>query len=543
MQRFLALFLFLICFVLSTKTYAASSSDSIQEPTVAAQIDAWFSPKVDVLFAILFYDPFSAIGIYDPIVRDDAGHVVVDASGKPVKAPLPLVVIWLILGAVFFTVYLGFLNFRKFKHAIELVRGKYDAPGDKGEVSHFQALATALSGTVGLGNIAGVAIAISLGGPGATFWLIVGGLLGMSTKFAECTLGVKYRRISPEGEVSGGPMYYMKYGIGKKWGRIGAYLGGGLAIISALFILGGAIGGGNMFQVNQAFSQIKGVFPVMADHSVAFGVGLAILVGIVIVGGIKSIAHVTEFMVPIMAIIYVGAALIIIGMNIDKVGDAFVLIYDGAFNPDALKGGIIGVLIIGFRRAAFSNEAGLGSASIAHSAVKTEEPVTEGVVALLEPFIDTVVICTMTALVLIFTGFYTNPQGLDGAQLTSQAFESQFSFFPYILTFSIFLFAVSTMISWSYYGVKAFEYLFGGISEKWFGTKKVAKHTFNVLFLLVTIVGASSSPAAVVDFSDGVFLILAFPNILALFILAPELKADVRHYFSRLKSGEIKKYK
>ena len=373
-----------------------------------------------------------------------------------------------------------FINVRGFKHAIGLVKGDYDDPNDKGEVSHFQALTTALSATVGLGNIAGVAIAISVGGPGATFWMIVAGLLGMSTKFVECTLGVKYRKLDENGKFSGGPMYYLRDGLAKyNMARFGKFL----AILFAILCVGGSFGGGiNMFQANQAYAQLAGQFPALCRNGPMFGLILAILVGTVIIGGIKSIANVTEKIVPFMALLYVGTALIIILMNITEVGSVFALIIKGAFAPDAALGGVIGVLIQGFRRAAFSNEAGIGSASIAHSAAKTNEPVSEGIVALLEPFIDTVVICTMTALVIIFTGMYNVP-GLEGAQMTSNAFGSVFSWFPYLLVIAIFLFALSTMISWSYYGLKAWEFLFG--------KNKVSEYVYKIIFLLFIIVGSS----------------------------------------------------
>ena len=369
--------------------------------------------------------------------------------------------------------------------------------------------------------------------------MIVAGLLGMSSKFVECTLGVKYRKIDLNGVVSGGPMYYLRDGLKKKKLK---WLGWFLAGLFALLVIGGSFGGGNMFQANQAFSQLAYVIPGIEDYGAWFGIGLAVLVGIVIIGGIKSIARVTDKIVPIMAIVYVGAALVIIAMNIEHTGDAFSMIWHGAFNPGALKGGLIGVLIIGFRRAAFSNEAGVGSAAIAHSAVKTDKPITEGYVALMEPFIDTVVICTMTALVLIFTGTFENPQGLEGAQLTSQAFESVFSWFPYLLVVAIFMFAYSTMISWSYYGLKGFDYLFGGLSKRLFGNRSVAKFVYLVIFLGFIVVGSSSNLGSVIDFSDMMILAMGFPNILGLIILAPEVSRDLTSYMKKLKSGEIKKY-
>lgn len=508
--------------------------------TVSERIDNAFKPIVDVMNSVLFWDPFTYSGIYDPVQYDENDRPVLDSSGKPVTSAIPLVVAWLIFGAITFTLFFRFINIRGFLHAIQLVRGKYDDPDDPGEVSHFQALTTALSATVGLGNIAGVAIAISIGGPGATLWMIVAGLLGMSSKFHECTLGVKYRDIDENGVVSGGPMYYLKHGLekrGMKW------LGVVLAGLFALLVIGGSLGGGNMFQANQSFSQLAYIVPSIADYGAWFGVVIAILVGVVVIGGIKSIAKVTDKIVPIMALVYVIAALIIIGMNIDHTGEAFSLIWNGAFDGDAMKGGIIGVLIVGFQRAAFSNEAGVGSAAIAHSAVKTDKPVSEGFVALMEPFVDTVIICTLTALVLIFTGTYDNPLGLEGAQLTSNAFEKVIWWFPYVLVFAIFLFAFSTMISWSYYGLKGFDYLFGGLSQKLFGNRTVAKYIYFTIFLIFIVIGASSNLGSVIDFSDMMILAMGFPNILGLLILAPEVKKELDDYWKKLKSGEIKKFK
>lgn len=510
------------------------------DPTISQRIDDAFTPIVNGLEVVLFWDPFEAMGLYDPIIYNAEGKPTLDSNGKPVKTKIPLVVIWLIFGAVMFTLVLRFINFWGFKHAIQLVRGVYDNPKHKGEVSHFQALTTALSATVGLGNIAGVAVAISIGGPGATFWMIVAGLLGMASKFTECTLGVKYREIDANGVVSGGPMYYLRDGLKKQGlGKLGMVL----SVIFAILVIGGSFGGGNMFQANQAFAQLAYVIPAIGDYGAYFGVILAILVSVVIIGGIKGIAKVTDKIVPLMAAIYVGTALIIIIMNIEHTGDAFRLIFDGAFGSEAMKGGFIGVLIVGFQRAAFSNEAGVGSAAIAHSAVKTDNPVTEGFVSLLEPFIDTVVICTMTALVLIYTGTYENPLGFEGAQLTSRAFGTVFSWFPYILVIAIFLFAFSTMISWSYYGLKGFDYLFGSIGEKIFGNRNVVKYTYFTLFLIFIIIGSSSNLGSVIAFSDMMILSMAFPNIIGLLILLPEVRADVKIYYKRLKAGEIKRYK
>ena len=480
--------------------------------SLSDKINSFFEPIVEIMALIIFWDPIAALGF-------DLGSNV------------PIVVIWLIFGALFFTFKMNFINIRGFKHAIDLVKGKYDDPKDEGEVSHFQALATALSATVGLGNIAGVAVAIAVGGPGATFWMIVAGLLGMSSKFVECTLGVKYRVLNDEGEVSGGPMYYLQNGL-KKYGF--KNLGKILAVIFAILCVGGSFGGGNMFQANQAYAQLSGQFPLLQGNGPIFGFLLAILVGTVIIGGIKSIAKVTEKIVPFMAVLYVLAATIIIAVNYNMIGWAFSEILTGAFAPSAAFGGFIGVLIQGFRRAAFSNEAGVGSASIAHSAAKTNQPVSEGIVSLLEPFIDTVLICTMTALVIIVTGF-SGVQGIEGAQLTSQAFGSVISWFPYVLVIAIFLFAFSTMISWSYYGLKSWTFLFGSSNK--------SKITYKLIFLIFIIIGSSVSLGAVIDFSDMMILAMAFPNILGLLILSKEVKFDMKDYFKKVKSGEIKKFK
>lgn len=449
---------------------------------------------------------------------------------------IPLIVVWLILGAVFFTIRMRFINVRGAGHAIQLIRGKYDDPShSSGEVTHFQALVTALSGTVGLGNIAGVAIAVSMGGPGATFWMIVAGLIGMSSKFVECTLGVKYREISETGEVFGGPMYYLSRGLEK---RNLKKLGKLLAVLFAILCVGGSFGGGNMFQANQALGQLRGIpgWDGLGEYGLFFGLGLAFFVGIVIIGGIKSIARVTDKIVPAMVGIYVLSALVIIGFNITNIGEAFGKIFQGAFSPDAIYGGFIGVLILGFQRAAFSNEAGVGSSAIAHSAAKTKEPVSEGIVALLEPFIDTVLVCTMTALVIIFTGYADDAEGLEGAQLTSAAFSSSLGDWSlYVLAFAAVLFAFSTMISWSYYGLKAWTYLFG--------KTKASDYSYKFLFLLFVVIGSTVSLGAVIGFSDLMILGMAFPNILGLLIMSGEVKQDLSNYFAKIKSGAIQKFK
>jgi AGCS family alanine or glycine:cation symporter len=417
---------------------------------------------------------------------------------------VPFVLIWLLVGALVFTVYNRFVNFTAFRHALDVVRGKYDDPNHKGEVSHFQALTAALSGTVGVGNIAGVAVAVSLGGPGATFWMIVAGLLGMSSKFVECTLGTKYRRVNPDGSISGGPMYYLRDGLAKQDKK---GLGAVLAALFAIACIGGSFGGGNMVQINQATSQLiavtGGESSFFYGNAWLFGVIMAVIVAAIILGGIKSIDKVVPFMVGI----YILGALAVILGNIGEVPAAFAKIFSGAFNSDAMYGGIVGVLIQGFKRAAFSNEAGIGSASIAHSAAKTDEPVSEGVVALLEPFIDTVVICTMTALVIVISdyGVYDQAGVLASAQagelqaisLTSSAFSQTLSWFPLVLSVAVILFALSTMISWSYYGLKAWTYLFG--------ETKAMDITYKALFCVFVVVGSAISAQSVFDFGDAMF--------------------------------------
>ncbi|WP_298516670.1 sodium:alanine symporter family protein [uncultured Kordia sp.] len=479
---------------------------------------------------------------------------------------IPLVVVLLVLGAIFFTVAFGFINFRKVPLAINVVRGKYDeldhasadekaqvnvVDGDipdtirdesEGEVSHFQALTTAVSGTVGLGNIAGVALAIAIGGPGATFWMIVCGLFSMATKFVECTLGVKYRDVGEDGAVYGGPMYYLSKGLAERnmkgFGKV-------LAIVFAVLCVGASFGGGNAVQSNQAAEQIANVLGIQGG-STGFIIGIifAMVVGVVIIGGIKRIASVTEKIVPFMAGIYALACLIVIFANISYIDDAFGLIFEGAFTPEAGLGGLFGVLIIGFRRAVFSNEAGAGSAAIAHSAVKTKYPASEGIVALLEPFIDTVLICTMTALVIIFynsgdvfayggDGLGTvivEGQAVGGVNLTSMAFESVIPWFPYVLAVAVVLFAISTMISWSYYGLQAWKYVFG--------RGKKTEMVYKVLFLLSTVVGASMSMGAVFAFSDAMILALVFPNMIGLLILFPKVREELTRYMTAIKKSK-----
>ena len=448
---------------------------------------------------------------------------------------LPLVVVWLVVAAIFLTVRMGFINVRAFRHAISVTRGRYTNPNEPGEVSHFQALSTALSATVGLGNIAGVAIAVSVGGPGATFWMIVAGLLGMSTKFAECTLGQAYRHVGPRGAVLGGPMQYLSRGLAER-GVPG--LGRTLAVIFVFLCIGGSLAGGNSFQVNQSLNALQETVPWLTDYNWVYGLLMTFLVGIVIIGGIRRIAQVADKIVPLMAVVYVAAALIVILTNLPQVPAALAQIVRQAFSPDAAYGGFIGVLVTGFQRAAFSNEAGAGSAPIAHSAARTDYPIREGIVALLEPFIDTVVICTMTALVIVFSGAYDNPAyadlitGNQGAALTSRAFGEHLAFFPYILSVAVFLFAYSTMISWSYYGERSAVWLFG----------ERASLPYKILFLAFVFLGSILTATNVLAFGDLMILGMAFPNLLGVYILHGKVKRMLDDYWADYKAGKYQVY-
>ncbi len=507
------------------------------------------------------------------ISLDKSSNVVKLSDGSSINlndsldTRVPIVLFVLILGALFFTISFGFVNIRKLGLSIDIVRGKYDdidehvndpitgdevwhteegdipvterVEGHHGEVSHFQALTAALSATVGLGNIAGVAIAIAIGGPGATLWMILAGFIGMSTKFVECTLGVKYREIEADGTVHGGPMYYLRKGLAAK--GLGG-LGKVFAIFYALMVVGGSFGGGNMFQANQATAQFISLTGIKAGFAgAAFGLFMAILVGIVIIGGIKRIGSVAEKIVPLMAILYVGAGLIILAMNYDLIPSSFGQIWDGAFTGKGIVGGLTGVLIQGFKRAAFSNEAGVGSAAIAHAAVKTKYPVSEGLVAMIGPFVDTVIICTITALVIVIYNSgghfdYGNVvdgdvliQGsrIGGVDLTSKAFDSAIPGFSYILTIAVILFAFSTMLSWSYYGLQGWKVLFG--------RSKMADTTYKVLFLLFVIIGSSASLGAVTDFSDAMIFAMIFPNMIGLVILAPVVRKEFHRFLEVIK--------
>ncbi len=606
-----------------------------------------------------------------PLINEYFGYIVSGIKAVLyLKIPIlemPLVVFVLFAGALFFTLRFRFINFRGFKHGLDVLLGKYDDPNDPGDVSHFQALSSALSATVGLGNIAGVAIAVSLGGPGAVFWMMVVALFGMSSKFAECTLGQMYRQTDTAGEMRGGPMVYLREGLRDK--TIGGLslekLGVFLSVLFAVLCIGASIGAGNMFQANQSFAamservswlggspakgevtlqsddpraipaqdssletlsrhQIKFVAPPRSKDSGqsdlafipvddleltrddwksadsgfrttipveskkagknynvrsgaiqqiqrarltenereiaewetltgiqvnnsekltggvnprgwVFGLILAALVGLVIIGGIKSIAKVAEKIVPAMCALYIAAGLIVIYMNIGQLGSAAGTILTEAFQPKAgAVGGFIGVFVQGVRRAAFSSEAGIGSAPIAHSAAKTDEPAREGMVAMLGPFIDTIVVCFITGMVIVISGVWADPStaGLEGVTLTAAAFGTELEWFPWVLSIAVTLFAFSTMISWSYYGERCWTYLFGDDQAM----------AFRFIFLFFVLLGSVSSLGNVLSFGDYFLLAMAFPNILGVVLLSDEIDEKLREYWRRHTDGELDRY-
>lgn len=442
-------------------------------------------------------------------------------------ASLPWIVVWMGAPMLLLTVYFAFINVRSFRQASKIVRGHYHDDNAPGEVTQFQALSTALSGTVGLGNIAGVAVAISIGGPGATFWMIIIGFCAMSLKFAECTLAVKYRDVREDGTVAGGPMYYLDRGLkARGWGRIGKILAWTYAILAFPSIL-------QVAQVNQSFEAISAVTGYDNEGTRwAFGVMIAVLTAIVIIGGIRSIASVTAKLVPLMAGVYIIGALVIILGHITEVPAAFLTIFDGAFSPNGVLGGVVGVIIIGMKRAVYSTEAGLGSASMAHAAAKTREPVSEGMVALMEPFIDTVLVSTMTALVIVITGNYVVGEEVQGISMTSAAFGSVISWFPAVLALAAFLFGFSTIISWGYYSSKVWEFIWGG------GDRSM--NLFKITYCLLLVPGAVFTAQQVYDLMDSMFFLMAIPNIIGIYLLAPELKRDLQSYLARVRSGEIR---
>ncbi|MAG85702.1 alanine glycine permease [Candidatus Poribacteria bacterium] len=495
------------------------------------------------IFKVLFFDVTRGSMQIDEVDRD--GSPVLDGSGTAKKKTIqvPFIVLVLMLGAIFFTFWYRWINIRGFKHAIDVIRGKYDKPEDTGEISHFRALTSALSATVGLGNIAGVAVAIQLGGPGAVFWMLIAAVFGMTAKFSSCTLSQMYRKINTDGTVSGGPMYYLDIGLSESRYKGLKVLGKVLAVMYALMIMGGAIGGGNMFQANQTAEAFASTFEISDTGTWNWitGITLAIGVGVVIIGGIKRIGAATSKIVPFMCGIYVLASIFIILTHISQIPETIRLIFTMAFTKNAYYGGVFGVLIMGVRRAAFSNEAGLGSAAIAHAAAKTEEPVREGIVGMIGPFIDTIIVCSMTAMVVIITGTWNDPSISQsaGVTLTTEAFGSAISWFPYILTLCIGLFAYSTMISWCYYGERGWIYLLDHIQigGEGYGLKTVV--LFRIIFVIFIVVGAVSKLSDVLDFSDAMIFSMAFPNIVGSIFLAPKVLEKVRDYWGRYQSGEM----
>ncbi|MEZ6102447.1 MAG: alanine/glycine:cation symporter family protein [Pirellulaceae bacterium] len=503
---------------------AATTSDAKSD----AGVGGW-QKTIDDFFGKYLVAPLASVLMFD----------VVRVFFPKLEAGVPLVVIWLFGGAIFFTIRMGFVNVRYFGHAVRVTKGDYDDPQDVGEVTHFQALASALSATVGLGNIAGVAIAVGTGGPGAIFWMIVCGLLGMTSKFTECTLAQMYRRVDSDGRVLGGPMRYLRDGL-SEMGL--APLGSLLAVLFTILCIGGSFGGGCTFQVVQSMGIVREYFPILQTQSWIYGLVMSILVGIVIVGGIRRIGATAEKLVPAMCLIYVVTSLAVLALDYDRIPWAFGQIFSEAFQLKSAYGGILGVMVVGIKRASFSNEAGVGSAAIAHSAAKTAYPVREGIVALLEPFIDTVVICTMTGLVIVITKAYDTKIYPDhsaiiaanqGAQLTSNAFRTVVPWFPKILAVAATLFAYSTMISWSYYGERCWTNLFG----------ERASMVYRILFLAFVFLGSIITATNILDFSDLMILSMAFPNILGLILLSGKVRRALDEYASELKAGKIVRHR
>ncbi len=496
----------------SKSTAENASAPERDLPPWIKSIDSKFGKVVAVLDFIIFFKLYTSP----------------DGAVK-----IPFVVVWLFGGALFLTIRMGFINFRAFWHAVRLTRGDYDNEGEPGDVSHFQALATALSATVGLGNIAGVAIAIGMGGPGAAFWILIVGLLGMTSKFAECTLAQLYRSRDDSGQVLGGPMRYLRVGLSDigfpRLGRV-------LAVVFMVLCIGASFGGGNAFQIGQSLDTIRNQFTILDQYPWVYGLIMVTAVGLVIVGGIKSIGNVASKIVPFMCGAYMLACLYILAMNFAAIPDAILMIVSEAFNPTAIKGGFLGVLVIGIQRAVFSNEAGIGSAAIVHSAAKTNEPVSEGIVALLEPFIDTVVVCTCTALVVVITGAYAAPEMASavarnaGAQVTLYAFVTGgYEWFAYILYVAVVLFAFSTCISWSYYGERCWAELFGSSTSM----------IYKFLFLTFTFLGSIVTRGNVLDFSDLMLLGMALPNLLGVFMMSGIIKRQLDDYWNRYRAGKI----
>jgi AGCS family alanine or glycine:cation symporter len=541
----------------ATETTAAVSDDAASPAVDSQKQDtASASGKAEAAASIVAEKPGDLFALINKELEpvDKYFEAVNGHVGGVIFFPIPLgggnkiqfAVLILVLGAAFFTFYMGFINLRGFRHSIDVIAGKYDNANATGDVSHFQALTTALSATVGLGNIAGVTTAIAIGGPGAAFWMVLAGFLGMSSKFVECTLGQKYREVRPDGSIMGGAMYYLSRGLAE----LGlAPLGKVFAVAFALLCIGGSFAGGNSYQVNGSLATVGQTIPFFNKNPWVYGLIMLVLTAIVIIGGIKRIASTADKIVPIMCSVYVLAGLLILLKNYSEVPAALATIFSSAFNPDAYRGGFVGVLVWGFKRAAFSNEAGVGSAAIAHAAAKTDYPIREGIVSLLEPFVDTIVVCTMTALVIVVTGAYDykNPEfpaefkaqytldengvaiDIKGAALTSVAMDSQIPYFKYVLAFATFMFAYSTMISWSYYGERCWAYLFG----------EGASMIYRIIFLVFTFLGSVVSARNVMEFGDLMIFGMMLPNMLGLFLLSGKVKADLQSYWAKLKSGEM----
>lgn len=512
-----------LCLLLSLIPGLVTAQEEPPAPEAPAEVEKTIDEKIND--AVQPYTDAVSTVVFVPVYKGQ-----VEIEGNKVDLEIPFVLLWLAGGAIFFTFFFKFINIRGFGLALKTVRGKYSKPDDPGEITHFQALTAAVSGTVGLGNIAGVAIAISVGGPGAAFWMVVMGLCGMSSKFAECTLGVKYRQIDKDGKVHGGPMLYLTRGFAERgFGPLGKTL----AVFFSICAIGASFGGGNMFQINQATSQLVNVTNGGAEgFRWAFGLVVAVLVGLVIIGGISRIGKITASLVPAMTVLYIIGCFFVLGTHVDKIGPTFGLIFEKAFSGEAMAGGLIGTFLQGVRRAAFSNEAGIGSAPIAHAAVKTRFAASEGLVALLEPFVDTVLICTMTALVVIVTGDYTH-QGVDGITITSDSFASVVPWFSYVLSVAVILFALSTLVTWSYYGLQAWKFLFG--------KSRASDLTYKVIFCGVIILGAAMSPGAVIDFSDAMLFSMSFANLIGVYFMLPVIKKELakfREFARRVDAGE-----
>ena len=522
----------LLCIVLAPMATQAqeSSAPAAASPTVWAsmqqKVESSFAYVNDHLAKVFFFDVLFGYG--------GSVNVEIDGASKTIERTFPAVVFVLVVGGVFFTFRYGWVNIRLFRHALDVVRGHYDHPDHEGEISHFKALTSALSATIGLGNIAGVAVAISQGGPGAVFWMWMTAIFGMSMKFSCCTLAQLHRRIKPNGTVLGGPMIYMAEGLPNVFGPL-ILIAKPMAVLFATLTIFASFGGGNLFQVNQTYSLFEQQFlggDARPLYAWVVGIVLAIPVALVILGGIRRIGEVTSRMVPMMCVFYMFVCFIIVLLNLAHIPGTFAHIFSEAFSAQALYGGFLGVMVAGMKRAAFSNEAGIGSAAIAHAAAKTDEPVREGVVAMLGPFIDTIMVCTMTALAILVTDAHIKGAHLEGIEITALAFAQFGTFLPFILFAAVFVFAFSTIISWGYYGERASEYLFGPIGIV----------PYRVVYVLVVVIGPVLSLKQVVNFADLMLLGMAFPNIFAMLFLSGEVRALTKDYVRRLKSGEMKRY-